>query len=120
MPAVHIPGRPVPKQRARRSSSGRAYIPRETRDYEQAVAGVVRAARAPVSGSADVDIVVRVAGRAGDVDNYAKSLLDGLVKGGGIGDDRDVVHLSVRLERVGKGQESASIVWQASAAVRAA
>ena len=122
MPAVLIPGRPVPKARPRRSRSGGVFTPRATIDYENAVALAVRAARSPVQGPVEVDIVLRVSGRHGDVDNYAKSLLDGLVKGGGIGDDRDVVRLGVRLVKVAKHEQSAGMVWAAALdeAVRAA
>lgn len=91
------------------------FTPRRTVEYEERVAWTVRAERAPVSGPAEVDIVLRLHGQHGDVDNYAKSLLDGLVKGGGIADDREVVRLSVRLERVGsRGEQSAAIVWGAA------
>lgn len=96
------------------------FTPRRTVEYEEQVAWAVRAKRAPVTGPVEVDIVVRIHGRGGDVDNYAKSILDGLVKGGGIGDDRDVVRLGVRLERVPRDQQSASVVWAAAAEVGAA
>ena len=112
MPAVVLPGRPVPKGRARVGKGGAVYTPAKTREYEERVAWLVKAARAPVAGACEVSIVLALRpGSRGDIDNYAKALLDGLVKGGGIADDRDVTRLLVRIVEAEPGLESAAMTW---------
>ena len=90
---------------------GHTYTPPKTREYEELVAWTARliAPFGPDSrlrvritlhdGLADVEVVeldreARTKLR-GDVDNYAKSIVDGLVKGGLIGDDRQIDELEV-------------------------
>jgi len=109
MPAVVIPGRPVPKGRPRIGTSGTVYTPKPTRDYEQAVAWAVRASRGRVEGDCEVFITIRGKTQRGDIDNIAKALLDGLEKGGGITNDRQVVRLDVRW--VQGEPEQAELVW---------
>lgn len=105
---LEIPGRPVPWQRVR-TNQGRFFTPEETREYEQAVAWVARASKHKIGKSAvdvsielheDKAIVVitplpdaKPRRLRGDVDNYAKSILDGLTKGEMWEDDRQVRQL---------------------------
>ena len=105
-----IPGRPVPKGRPRIGTSGTVYTPKPTRDYEETVAWAVRASRGRVDGPCEVSITLYLRpGRRGDLDNYAKSILDGAEKGGAFGNDRDVVDLRVRV--IESAQEQAAFVW---------
>lgn len=111
MPAVVIPGRPVPKERPRIGKHGNVYTPQATREYEEAVAWAVRASRQRVEGDCEVSMCLFLRPDAkGDIDNMAKSILDGLVKGGGIKDDSQVTSLLVRIERT-DGKEQAALVW---------
>jgi crossover junction endodeoxyribonuclease RusA len=94
---LEIPGRPVPKGRPRRGRNGRWYTPTATIQYEDFVAWMARA-----SGDryGDRDVTVRIELRTssrlrGDLDNYAKGILDGLQKGGLFDNDRQVRGLTV-------------------------
>jgi len=101
-----VPGEPVPKARPRLGRGGRWYTPSRTRDYEQRVGWEARIAGArPVEGDVAVRIVVR-GPRRFDLDNVAKTILDGL-RGVAFADDRQVVHLDVRWE---PGEPSAEIL----------
>jgi Holliday junction resolvase RusA-like endonuclease len=95
MVRFQIPGRPVAKQRAR-TVNGHTYTPPKTRAYEEAVAMLARSTRESFIG--DVHVLIDLTSKTklrGDIDNYAKSILDGIVKGGLIVDDRDIIHLCV-------------------------
>lgn len=110
---LEIPGRPVPWQRVR-TNQGRFFTPQETRDYEEMVGMAARAKRERIGDVAcDVEIelyedkaVVTLTPRPdakkrklkGDVDNYAKAILDGLQKGQMIENDKQVneLHLVFR------------------------
>ena len=90
-----IYGRPAPKNRARLGVGGGFYTPRSTRDYEDRIAWSCRA-DAIWFGEAPVAIEIELHARKklrGDIDNYVKSVLDGLVKGGKIDDDRTVIRV---------------------------
>ncbi len=115
MPAVVIPGRPVPKGRPRVGKGGSVYTPERTREYEQAVAWAVRASRGRVDGPCEVliDLYLRP-GTRGDLDNYAKAILDGAEKGGAFGNDRDVIDLRIRLVDATVGGERAVFMWDAA------
>jgi len=102
----HIPLRPKPKQRPRMSKrSRRAYTPQETKDYEDAIAGYWDGPEftGPVHlnitfAKEGIDVTVEDAtdgsmSLRADIDNYIKSLLDGLQKGGAFPNDRQVVSL---------------------------
>lgn len=107
------PVRPQPKERPR-VHGGRGITPQRTRDYENAVATFAHAA---MRGKAPTDRPVRVIihaeqrdRRRADIDNVAKSLLDGIsgqrgskAHAGRVGpvlvDDSQVVELRVRLVR---------------------
>lgn len=104
-----IPGRPVPWQRVR-TNQGRFFTPKETRDYEESVAWTARATRERIGDQPckvtielhSAKAVVRlepVEGKPrklkGDVDNYAKAILDGLQKGEMFDNDKQVVELTM-------------------------
>jgi Holliday junction resolvase RusA-like endonuclease len=105
---LEIPGRPVPWQRVQ-TNQGRFFTPQKTRDYEEIVAYIARAKREKIGDvPCDVSIelyedkaIVTLTPRPdakkrklkGDVDNYAKAILDGLQKGQMLEDDRQVNEL---------------------------
>lgn len=88
-----IPGRPVPKQRPRFGKHGNVYTPKETRDYEALVEVIAKQHfQAPFAGK--VAVRIEVSGNGGDLDNVAKSILDGLT-GVAFKDDKQVCYLQV-------------------------
>ena len=95
---VIIPGRPVPKTRPRLGVRGRTayvYTPPQTKEYEKLVGWVAKAAGCKPGDTrvaVAIDIFTR---RKMDVDNVAKSVLDGL-NGIAYEDDDQVVELLVR------------------------
>lgn len=97
-----IPGRPVPKGRPRLGCHGRKvfiYTPPATREYEKLVGWVAKCMGCrPVGGPivATIDVYYR---SKLDVDNVAKSILDGL-NGVAYEDDDQVVELLVRKHKV--------------------
>ena len=99
---IIIPGRPVPKARPRLGVRGRkayVYTPPQTVEYERMVGLVAKATGCkPTYGPVFValDIYTR---RKMDLDNVAKSILDGL-NGIAYVDDDQVVELLVRKHRV--------------------
>lgn len=111
---LEIPGRPVPWQRVR-TNQGRFFTPKETREYEEAVAWICKAQRERLGETpCDIEIelhedkaIVIVTPRPdepkrklkGDVDNYAKAILDGMQKGGLMKDDRQVNSLRLSFVR---------------------
>lgn len=93
-----IPGRPVPKKRARKMPGQRPYTPPETRAFEELVAWHARALRPFLPEDRLRVLIVFHQGKTplrGDIDNYAKSILDGMVKGGLIPNDRQVRQLQL-------------------------
>ena len=87
---VTIPGKAVPKARARKGRGGHWHTPQRTIDYEQhvgwhAVSALARLAPAqrtawPLGARFHVEIlVVPGSARRQDVDNIAKSVLDGAI-----------------------------------------
>jgi len=102
--SITIPGRPVPKGRPRVGRKGCKYVfytPQKTRDYEQAVGLVGRAAcKVPMEGPVAVRIRLyfEAKGRIPDCDNCTKSILDGLNEIA-YEDDRQVQHLEVDIFR---------------------
>ena len=103
-----IPGCPVPKGRARAGAGGRFFTPKRTRAYEELVAWTARTQPFAI-GPAPVAIrIVLQTERAlrGDIDNYAKAILDGMVKGQMMDDDRQVYSLQIQFV-IGAGEEGA-------------
>lgn len=90
-----VPGRPVPAarmtQRSKWGKRAQRYLA-----YKGEVGWAAKAARCPrFKGRVRVDIDLHIrGGRIGDVDNYAKSILDGL-NGVAREDDRQVVELHI-------------------------
>jgi len=90
---LEIPGRPVPKGRPRVAAGGHAYTPRRTRDFEELVAWHARGARRRF-GRQPLAVEIELWSQRplrGDLDNYVKSILDGLERGGLFVNDRQVV-----------------------------
>lgn len=99
---ITIPGRPIPKGRPRLGIRGRkayVYTPPKTAEYEKLVGWVAKSLGCkPVDGLVSVSLHVYCRGKM-DVDNVAKSILDGL-NGVAYEDDDQVVELLVRKHRV--------------------
>ena len=90
-------GTPQPKQRARRGRTGRWYTPAATVAYEAAVGWAAREAgiHQPCTGPVRLAVSLWFPDRRRrDVDNVAKSVLDGL-NGIAWSDDSQVAELSV-------------------------
>lgn len=110
---IVIPGRPVPKERPRLSAAGRKmyiYTPQETSKFEKQVAlAALTAANGKVLFG-DIAISIKLYfsdKRFGDLDNYAKSILDGL-QGTLFENDKQVARLCI--ERHIDKNERAEIV----------
>lgn len=102
---ISIPSDPVPKERPRVSAWGPSYTPPRTKAYQklvgQCAAAVVAAHRDwPTDGWYRVELVFRREHARGDLDNVAKSVLDGM---NGIVwlDDSRVIELHARRVYVG-------------------
>lgn len=96
--------RPVPKSRVRFTKSGHAYTPTKTRNYENVVGFTAKSAMKGVSANQRDDLFVRAnfyvnpTTRRGDLDNYVKSLLDGM-NGVAFRDDQQIVRIEARITR---------------------
>ena len=103
-----IPGRPVPKSRPR-SGQGRVYTPSRTREYEQVVKlKAAEACKKPLQG--EVWVAARFYFRDkkhGDIDNYIKSIFDG-IQGVCFQDDRQVTVLEASINQT-EGSERAEV-----------
>ena len=109
-----VPGRPVPKRRPVVTKRGGTFTPAETRRYENAVGWAAAQARRgdTFRGPVGVELSVVVHRWEGDVDNYAKSLLDGMQHGGLLQDDRQVHVLIVARIRDREQDEHVDVrVW---------
>lgn len=107
-----IPGRPVPAVRMTRRGKFVSRAAKRYLDYKNHVARIAMQARLkPVEGHVEVEGIVYIhGGREGDVDNYCKSLLDGL---NGIAwfDDRQVRRATIEKRKVDTAaEERAEIV----------
>ena len=109
-----VSGPPVPKERPRLARNGRTYTPLRTLRYERSVRDAARAAmvglvRWSTGQRYSVAIEVRVSdARRRDLDNVAKSVLDGL-NGLAWIDDCQVDALSIWRERSLKGQDGITV-----------
>ena len=105
---ITVPGRPVPKGRPRLGVRGKKafiYTPPATREYEKLVGWVAKCSGCkPLNGPLAVNLYLYIKGRSGDVDNYCKSLLDGL-NGIAYQDDGQVVELLVRKHKAKRKEE---------------
>lgn len=94
---IVIPGKPVPKDRPRINSSGKMYTPVKTKMYEELVASRAREVMPePLTGNVRVDIKIYGKQIKSDIDNLAKSILDGLTKVA-YNNDRQVTVLTVEI-----------------------
>jgi len=93
---LEIPGRPVAWEHVR-TNHGRFFKPKRTRDYEEAVAWACRASSAVMGGQTCAVWIEFCSIRklTGDLDNYAKAVLDGLQIGQMIDNDRQVKELNL-------------------------
>ena len=100
---IVIPGRPVPKARPRLGRGGNVYTPVKTKRYEELVAWKTKEViKEPLAGNVALYIKVYVKGNVfPDLDNIAKSILDGMNKVA-YHDDKQVSCLVI--QRI-KGQE---------------
>jgi len=102
--------RPKAKQRPRMTRTGRTYTPTQTKEYEQSIADAysgVLFAKGPlhvtlIFDNDKTEITIQSvqdesnpSKLRGDIDNYAKSVLDGL-NGIAYTDDRQIVSLELR------------------------
>ncbi len=113
-----VPGRPVPKRRPRSTTSGGkvlVYTPRETAAYEKAVGHVALNACQGRSITTDIAVGIKLYfkdRKFGDVDNYSKSILDGM-QGIVFENDKQVSVLSVSRHR-SENERAEVKVWEAS------
>lgn len=74
-----VPGRPVPKQRPRVGKKGNIYTPKKCKKYEEYVSwAACRVFRNPYNGPVELHVKIYLASKSGDLDNYVKSISDGL------------------------------------------
>ncbi len=93
---IVIPGRPVPKGRPR-FSKGHAYTPEKTRMYEELVGWKAKQViKSPLRKNIAVYITIYASSKIqGDLDNYAKSILDGM-NGVAYIDDKQISYLTIQ------------------------
>jgi Holliday junction resolvase RusA-like endonuclease len=98
-----IDGKPKPKERPRMTRRGRTYTPKATLEAEQRIRDAYSGPlfTGPVAmyvtfEKDHTEVTIRPAdwtsGLRGDIDNYVKTILDGL-QGKAFDNDRQVVHL---------------------------
>lgn len=101
-----VPSRPVPKGRPRMTRYGRVFTPKRTLEAEAAVAAAYPKRRGKFTGA--IAVVMRFTNTGtevtisqcddtstklkGDIDNYVKTILDGL-NGVAWDDDKQVLHI---------------------------
>lgn len=95
---IVIPGRPVPKGRPRfNRHTGAVYTPKKTIEYENLVWFTAKdVIKEPLKGSVEVEIKIFTTSKNMDIDNIAKSILDGL-NGAAYKDDRQVKKLTIEM-----------------------
>ena len=107
-----IPGRPVPKQRPRTGRNGRIYTPKKSRSYEETVGWAGKQVfKNPYDGPVQLQVNVYLSAPGGDLDNYVKSIQDGL-NGIAWRDDRQVTRLKAGLFVRPGVRERAEVVIQ--------
>jgi len=107
-----VPGRPVPKGRPRFTKHGGVYTPKRTKEYEELVGWSYRTVqKSRYDGLVEVSIrlIYRSKKRLPDIDNVAKSILDGL-NGAAWDDDKCVASLHVGWEVRANEDERAEVV----------
>ena len=110
MTEFEVLGPPVSKQRPRKGPNG-WYTPRKTKDFEELVGWSAKAAGLSLEPKKPygVEIEFYLSTHRRDLDNLAKTVLDGL---NGIGgwDDCQVVNLHVKSVDVTDGSEEKTVV----------
>ncbi len=98
---IIIPGRPVPKGRPRFSKkhvyTPHAYTPERTKRYEELVGWRAKQViNTPLTGDVAVHMTIYASSKIqGDLDNYAKAILDGMNKIA-YKDDKQICILSIQ------------------------
>lgn len=94
---IIIPGRPVPKQRPRFGRGGHVYTPSKTKQYEELVGWYAKQyIPQPINENIALHIRVYVKNNVfPDIDNIAKSIMDGL-NGIAYNDDKQVACLTIQ------------------------
>ena len=117
---ANIPGLPPTVNHLYRTSrSGTRYKTKEGREWQDNAAAVFHSlygGHEPYAGDVMLDICFLVADRRRwDIDNRVKALLDALVMGGVLKDDRQVQSLHVQRERVPETTQTLVLVkeWAA-------
>lgn len=107
-----IPGPPVAKQRPRRGPAGNWYTPKRTTDYENVVAWSAKAAGVKLESGVPYGVQIRfyLSSHRKDIDNCAKSVLDGLQRMGQDWNDSQVIRLDVMKHQVVDGGEEKTVV----------
>lgn len=98
-------------QRATKSPGGRIYTPPATRAYQAQVAFCSRATRKQFGRrKVAVEIAFYVSyDLRGDIDNYIKSIMDGMQKGGIIDNDRQIRHIDAKVHVVHGDPEATTV-----------
>jgi crossover junction endodeoxyribonuclease RusA len=89
-------GEPVAKERPRMGKGGNFYTPKATKEYEDLVAWCV-AGKRTFDGHVKVTVCFCTKKTKADGDNFLKSLLDGLQKGGSFRNDNQVVDVHYKV-----------------------
>lgn len=105
---IVVPGRPVPKARPRLGKRGNVYTPTRTKEYEQLVGWCAKQhIQETIDGDIALHIKVYVKNNIfPDIDNIAKSIMDGL-NGVAYKDDKQVSCLTV--QRIKGNEEKVEI-----------
>jgi len=76
---IIVPGKAVAKDRPRVNKGGKLYTTQKTKAYEELVHAKAREVmREPLRGDVRVDIKIYAKNLRGDIDNIAKTILDGM------------------------------------------
>ena len=100
-----IPAPPPTANLIWRAAHGRNYLSARAASYYKLVALTTRGERVPDDWtSVDVEIIVQLTRKSGDVDNRIKPVLDALTRAGVWTDDSIVGRVSCELSQTGKGR----------------
>lgn len=110
--SMRVEGVPVPKGRPRFSKLGHAYTDPKTRNYEKAVAAAWKEQQGvTLEGNVEIFVVVGTPNMNADIDNFCKSVLDGLQLGGAFANgDEQVTRLTAWKYPAGKDDAFTSVI----------